>query len=603
MSLYYNSSHQPFKEFKKYAKNDWLEYIKHEFPGKKSHKVLSGIKREELDVFPVHTREDLRALQLPAFGSIKGGDIVLQQLVLLQKSTSAGEVNTQVLQALNSGVNGVDFHISGAGSSILFKEIFDKVAIPDCSVSFHLNSEQLYLFEAFLDYALNLKQEEKIRGALFLLADLNKPAQHGRLSHQIAKYFSKKKSEQFHLLGVSSLPFADEGASVIQELAYTISLVVHHLDKFTDFGYEPLQIIRNVEVELATQSNYFIDIARFRAIRFLLCQIAEAYQVKGMNLHDWKIRAVSGKWNKTIYGSYANMLRNTTEAMGAMVGGSNALALLPHDFAFQKSGSFGNRMARNIIHILKHEAHIAMVEDPAAGSYFIENLTEQIITKAWEEFLSVEQAGGLQIAMEKGEIQQRIAGYRALRQTEIKSRKKTLIGANRFTDPEESLHREMLKEELSLTDQRGASLFENLRLQVDQHVKTGNPRPVVGIGVFFEMQHAASINARLAFIKDILSSAGLKGAEFFFPAGGDSFKTKIEHEVIVLCGSNEYYEHELGLWLEQSNLAQNQMVWLAGLPENSQEKLRSLGVHNFIYAGGDVWQVLVEIIKNLKIKA
>lgn len=603
MSLYYNSTHQPFSEFEKSSKKEWLEHIKLEFPGKKSDKILLGNIREGLHVSPIHTREDLQAFKLPEPGSIKKEGVGLYQLVLLQKQSSAREVNTQVRQALSSGAAGVDFHVSGTGNFVLLPEILDKVNIPHCDVSFHLTHEQYYLFDVFQDFALNLHVKESTKGALFLLPDFSRPEQLTQLTRQVAKYFSEGNLKYYHLLGVSSLPFANKGASVIQELAYTLSLMVHHLDILTDLGYEPLQVIRNIAFELTTQSNYFIDIARFRAARFLLCQIAEAYQVKEMSMHDWQISAVSGKWNKTLYGSYANMLRNTTEAMGAMVGECNTLALLPHDFAFQKSGSFGNRMTRNVAHILKHEAHMAMVEDPAAGSYFIENLTGQVITKAWEEFLSIEQLGGLQKAMEEGEVQQRVASYRTWRQTEIKSRQKTFAGATRYTDPEESLHRGMLKEELNLTDERGAALFENLRLQVDQHVKAGNKRPVVGLGVFFEMQHAAFINARLAFIKDLLGSAGVKAEEFLLPAGSDSSKVKIEHEVIILCGSNEYYEHALGPWLQQRGFSDNKMLWLAGLHQNLQEKFRSLGVHNFIYAGGDVWQVLVEILKKLKIIA
>jgi methylmalonyl-CoA mutase len=120
------------------------------------------------------------------------------------------------------------------------------------------------------------------------------------------------------------------------------------------------------------------------------------------------IHSKTGIFNKTAYDVYNNMLRNTVEAMAAIIGGADDITILPHDITLQKSNDFSRRIARNVQLILRDEAHFDNVIDPAGGSYLIENLTKSMTQHAWNLFLQIEDLGGFRTVMENSWIKNEI---------------------------------------------------------------------------------------------------------------------------------------------------------------------------------------------------
>jgi methylmalonyl-CoA mutase len=121
------------------------------------------------------------------------------------------------------------------------------------------------------------------------------------------------------------------------------------------------------------------------------------------------IHCVTSKWNKSLSNPYVNMLRTQTEAMSAIIGGTDSLTVEPFDVTFRKPDEFSERIARNQQLILKEESYFDKVADPSAGSYYIENLTKLIAENAWKLFVETEEQGGFLSALKSGYIQAKVS--------------------------------------------------------------------------------------------------------------------------------------------------------------------------------------------------
>ncbi len=569
------------------SREAWANRISQEMPGKAA-RILAVTSHEGLDFLPLYTREDLPE-SMPSALRRQPSWEYHQQIYLADLTPT--QANTRLLESLQSGVSGADFQFTGYNPDQTpdYGILLDQVELPFISSSFHIEAAHYAHFDAFLAY---IQHGSPLQSTLYLMSD--GPDALESNTRYLGRLISESKLAGFRYLGVSGLPWNIAGATAVQELAFTLSLLVHHLDWLTDLGLSIAELWQQVETELATDSHYFINIAKFRAVRILLSRLASAYQTP-LAPDTWIVRATATTWNKTLYDPVSNMLRNTSEAMGAVVGGCNILSLLPHDEAYEQADGFGQRMAHNVSNILAHEAHLAKVADPAAGSYYVENLTHQLVTKAWETFVSLEKTGGFAEAFST--IQQTLKDSRLLRQQQTNSRKKVLVGATRYVNPQESISLKQLKDRQLQKD----TPWEALRLRVDQHTQESNAKPTVGLLVYYPPQHAWVVDARVAFITDLLASVGLGVKEFLLTDEQSLAQTLETHEVLIVCSSPEFYNNTLpDLWQQQPML-QNKNVWLAGKPTEAPQATAWAGLKGFIYAGADIYQILTDMLKQLNL--
>jgi methylmalonyl-CoA mutase len=196
------------------------------------------------------------------------------------------------------------------------------------------------------------------------------------------------------------------------------------------------------------------------------------------------IHCVTSEWNKTVYDPFVNLLRTQTEAMSAILGGADSLTVEPFDIVFRQPDEFSERIARNQQLILKEEAYFDKVADPAAGSYYIENLTTLVAENAWKLFLEVEDQGGFLASIKSGFIQHKLSESSARRKLDIFSGKEILLGTNKFPDINEKapsgidlnrvfkslvLENDLMIEPIKLF--RGSEESERLRLEAEKGVK------------------------------------------------------------------------------------------------------------------------------------
>jgi methylmalonyl-CoA mutase len=202
--------------------------------------------------------------------------------------------------------------------------------------------------------------------------------------------------------------FNNEGADIVQELAFGISMGSEYMAQLTERGLRTDIAASKIRFSFGIGSNYFPEIAKLRAARLLWSIVINGFQPAHRENIKMDIHCVTSEWNKSEDDPYVNMLRTQTEAMSAILGGTDSLTVEPYDTVFRKPDEFSERIARNQQLILKEEAYLDKVADPAGGSYYIENLTILIAENAWKLFLEIEDHGGFLSSLKSGFIREKL---------------------------------------------------------------------------------------------------------------------------------------------------------------------------------------------------
>ena len=302
------------------------------------------------------------------------------------------------------------------------------------------------------------------------------------------------------------------------------------------------------------------------------------------------IHSVTCDWNKTAYDPYVNVLRTTTEAMSAILGGTDSLTVKPFDSSFEKPDKFSERIARNIQIILKEEAYFDKAVDPAGGSYFIENLTNSIAEHAWSLFTQIEAEGGYHIALDKGTIKSMIDETARQRDMNIAQRKEILLGTNQYPNKNEMIEKIEkfydTNSEEAIKLYRGASAFEEIRQKTEKSEKI----PKVFL---LTMGNLSMRKARASFSANFFACAGF---EIIESEGNDNVQDavdeslKINADITVICSSDEEYSDIVPCIYEK--IKDNSIVVVAGYPKNCIDALMKFGVKHFIHMKSNVIEVL-----------
>lgn len=230
--------------------------------------------------------------------------------------------------------------------------------------------------------------------------------------------------------------FHNAGSSAAQEAAYLLAEAVEYVRQLNQRGIPVEVIARSMRFGVGVGSSYFLEIAKLRAIRMLWARVLEAYgcAIEDLPIH---IHARTSIANKTVLDPYVNMLRVTTEAFSAVLGGCDSMHVGPFDEVVRLPDDFSRRIARNVHFILSEECDLTKVIDPAGGSYAVEKLTDQIAAESWKLFQAIEAKGGLIAALKEGFIQKEIAGIASKRKSAYARRKDVIVGTNQYPNATE----------------------------------------------------------------------------------------------------------------------------------------------------------------------
>ena len=345
--------------------------------------------------------------------------------------------------------------------------------------------------------------------------------------------------------------FHDSGANAVQELAFALSAAVERVAGGAG----------EVDIVFGVGSNYFFEIAKLRAARLAWKQVEQAFSAS----IPLRIHARTATANKSLCDPYTNLLRVTTEALAAVIGGCDSLIVEPFEFSA--------RLATNVQLLLKHEVHLDEIADPAAGSYYVEWLTDALARQAWMLFQEMEARGGYE--QSQAFIDCAIAESRKSIESAISSRRRTLVGVNNYPDLGATPLKLQAQARFSW---RMAEPVERIRLRTERHADATGHRPVVLLLTRGDVKMRV---ARSSFCTNFFGCAGFEIRES--PELQDA-------DLIVLCSSDMEY-----LALARGIIPQVKApVIIAGNPKDQIHLLTEAGVAGFVHIFSNLVDTLTE---------
>lgn len=631
-----DSKEKLFSDFPPVSTQEWMDKIMVDLKGADFEKKLVWKTNEGFKVKPFYRQEDLEGLktteglpgQYPYIRGIKKDDntwFIRQDIVV----ENASEANAKALDILNKGVDSLGFQIK---AKELNAEYLDTLLKDICCECIELN------FSTCQRHTLQLAQllvayfqkkgyaPEKLKGSLNF-DPISKMMQKGKdvsavittgkeLVETLAGY------PHFRCIAVNSVQLNNAGAYIYQELGYALAWGNEYLNQLVEAGVPAALAAKKIKFNFGISSNYFMEIAKFRAARMLWADIVKQYQPKCPRT-DCKNTGADGtcycackmvahaetsNFNLTLFDAHVNLLRTQTEAMSAAIAGVNSITVSPFDKTYETPNDFSERIARNQQLLLKEESHLNRIVDPAAGSYYIENLTVSIAKEAWKLFLAVEEAGGMLQAVKAGSIQEAVNQSNKARHEAVSKRKEILLGTNQYPNFNELAgdkrpldgctkcgcggHEEEETALVKLQTARAASEFEALRLETENSGK----RPKA---FMLTIGNLAMRQARAQFSCNFLACAGYQVIDnlgFASVEEGIEAAMKAQADIVVLCSSDdEYAEYAIPAFKALNGRA---MFIVAGAPA-CMEELKTAGIENFIHVRCNVLETLREYNRKL----
>ena len=607
-----------FTEFPPVPTEKWEEVITADLKGADYERKLVWKTGEGFNVRPYYRAENLEGIkflgsQAGEFPYVRGTRAHNRWRVHQTVSVVCPkEANAEALKILNAGVDSLGFCIaSEAFTAADLDTLLGEICIPAVQLTFcgQKTADVAELVLAKIEKEGIAKEDVRIAFCIDPLVkglstkgDFCSPNGE-KCFARIAELIRKTKEyKHIRVVTVSGQIFGNSGSTIVEELAFVLSAGHDYLVRLTDAGLTIEEAERKLRFSFSVSSNYFMEIAKFRAARVLWANIVKGYNPEKNCACKMQIHAETSKWNQTVYDPYVNMLRGTTEAMSAAIGGVYSLEVTPFDASFENPTEFSKRIARNVELLLKHESHFDQVVDPAGGSYYIENLTQSIAAEAWKLFLEIEEKGGYTEAYKAGFIAERIKASAAAKDKNIATRRQILLGANQYPNFTEVAGKEITAESVTrkqaegnvLVPYRGAMAFEEMRLHVDRSGK--EPKAFM-----LTCGNLGMARARSQFSCNFFACAGIKVIDnTYFKSIEEGVKAALESkaQIVVVCASDDDYAEAAPKIKEL--LGGKAILVVAGAPACAPE-LEAQGITNFINVKSNVLETLKFYLKEMGI--
>ncbi|WP_027472718.1 methylmalonyl-CoA mutase small subunit [Saccharicrinis fermentans] len=608
-------------DFPAITTEQWMEKITADLKGADFERKLVWRTNEGFNVRPFYRSEDLSEIKyldsLPGEfpyvrGTKKDNDWYVRQDI---HAVDAEAANAKALDVLTKGVTSLGFTLCEEVKDVdahvekLLKNIISEAV----ELNFSTSHGSKKLAEAVIAYLKKTNRDlSGIKGSinfdtLGCLTTSGKSCKSFEEMFDHAKEMVEVRANvpNFKTICVNGRLFNNAGSSIVQELAFALSMGNEYLTQLSDRGVSVNEAASSMKFNFGVGGNYFMEIAKLRAARMLWATIVKSYSPAGLEPTKMMIHCETSQWNKTVYDPYVNMLRTQTEAMSATLGGADSLTILPFDAIYKESDVFSERIARNQQLLLKEESHFDKITDPSAGSYYIENLTNSIAQEAWALFVEVEEKGGYLAALKEGFVQAKVKETADKRKKAIATRRENLLGTNQFPNAAERVA-DVLANNKAHGDKcssgdvviepivrfRGAEEFEALRLATEKSGKT--PK------VF--MLTYGNLNMRLARSQFSANFFACAGYQIIDNNGFDTVEAGVEAakaakaDIIVLCSSDDEYVDAAPAAFKAIN--GDAIFVVAGAPKCTDD-LKAQGITNFINVRSNVLETLQGFSKEL----
>ena len=411
-----------FNAFSPISNKEWRNKIQMDLKGEDYSSLLTDIN-EGITIKPFYDGEGAKRLNIPD----KTSGFKICQSIFINNLEKAIKI---AIDSIRQGAECIKFVANQKFDIDLLYSKLGKV----CSE----NLIDIYFELQFLDdefYSRLISSNP--HGKLFLNVDIignlcetgnwyeNKSNDHQKLDHILRNY-----NNEGAIIGVNVSLYQNAGSNSVQEVAYALAHANEYLNHYRE------RVGHSINFNFSVGGNYFVEIAKFRAFRYLWKLIVEKYSL------DIKanIFAEPSRRNKSIYDFNNNMIRTTTECMSAILGGSDVINNLAFDSVFHRKNKFGERIARNQLLILKNESNLKN-DSAIRGTYFIEELSIDIAKRALEIFKSIEKSGGFIKQLYAGTIQAKINENAKKEMKQFEDCDLVLVGVNKYINKGEQMKR------------------------------------------------------------------------------------------------------------------------------------------------------------------
>lgn len=509
------------------------------------------------------------------------------------------ETNRQILADLAGGVGGIELVVDPDGvRGVAIRDARDldlalaDVILEAAPVSLDAGEHGAWLAGLLRDKLKGVAA----KGTNFGLDPLGAFMRSGKecaQEHALAIDFTVRHASELpsaHFVRVDARIVHEAGGTEAQEIASALVGGIHYLRALDGKGLGTGGSAKALSFAVAVGPDVLIETAKLRALRLCWARVLEASGVPP-EARAAHIHAFSSRRMMTRYDAWTNILRVTTAAFAAAVGGADDITTYPLTDVLGLPTPFGRRVARNTQHVLMEECRLGHVADPAGGAWFVEKLTQELAAKAWEIMQGIEAEGGIVASLHAGSLQKRVADARAARQKLIATRRETITGVSDFplvgAATPDFIARPPVVAVGGLEPIRWAEPFETLRERAEKHA----PRTFfANLGALAEFGPRAQF-ARNFFGVGGIASVGEEDAYASMEALVDAFRST-GLRIAVIASTDTYYAEHAENCAQRLKAAGADWIVLAGKPGDAEARYRAAGVDQFIFAGADVLKEL-----------
>ena len=466
-----------FSEFAPHTRNEWRDVAVASLKGVPYEKALISRSYEDIEVRPIYWAEDLAALthvaSVPGFspfvrGCGAGGYVtrpwdVCQELWastpeafsavaahdLARGQTALGVVLDGPTRRGRDPGRAEDHEVGTLGLSLCSLEdvqtTLAAVQLETTPFQVAAGATALPLVAALAAYARCAGVPARALQGCVGADPLGELAREGSIPLAIDQAYdvmasvvrwTRAEAPSLRTLLVQGCPYHDAGASAVQELGFAVATGVAVMRALIDRGLDVGEVAASVRFTFSIGGDFFMEVAKLRAARMLWSRVVDAFGGDAA-AQEMSVHGRTSARTKTVLDPYVNMLRNTTEAFSAVVGGVDSLHVRPFDEPIRPPTEFSRRVSRNVQLLLRNESHLTVPIDPSGGSYYVEELTDRVAAGAWDVLRQVELRGGMLAALEAGFPQDEVAAVAARRAASLASRRDVLVGTNQYANPTE----------------------------------------------------------------------------------------------------------------------------------------------------------------------
>ena len=707
MSEHSTPSEPLFKDFPLPSYDDWRAAAEKTLKGAPFEKRLVSRTYEGIDLQPIYNAADIQ--DLPHLGSLPGQAPFVRDISPLGDRLHPWDVAQELphplpaqfnaaLQAdLPRGQNAVNLPLDAATLAGLDADQAPTEMVGEGGVSISsladletalagVNLEKTPFYAqasttAFAFTALVVallekqgKDLKKFRGAIGM-DPLGQLARTGSLPRDLPGIYdvmarltgwAAGNTPSLHTITVQGHPYHDGGASAVQELAFALATGVEYLRELAERGVDVNVAAPRIRMAFSLGGNLFMEIARLRAARLLWSRAVAAFG-GAESAQKLALHGRTSRFNKTAFDPYVNMLRVTTEAFSAVMGGCDSLHVGAFDEIMREPDEFSRRISRNVHTVLREESGLDRTADPAGGSYYVEWLTDAIAREAWSLFQRVEKEGGMYAALCNGFPQSEIGRVAGKRAANTASRRDRIVGINMYANMKEKRISVPTVDRATLQRQRGQMLsqirneaeadaalstltqdgkledavaaaragatlgaiaralrtdagdgprataipasrvaipFESLRLATERHTEATGERPRA---LLLTLGKVHEYKPRADFSRGFLEVAAFEMVDS--PACDDveqavEAAVKAEAPMVVFCGSDAGYPERIPTLAARLRQERpDTILLLAGYPQEHVDSFRGAGVDDFIHLRANCLELLTTLQQRLGVGA